>query len=199
MPIKPLLLLCTLALTPATGQLMERYRSSLGQHREFRAPFTQLRYLRMFDHPLESGGTLTFSHPDAIKLHYTRPFAASIVYEDGKVSRYREENGALVRQPSMDIVTRAITREMVRWLSADFGADFPYRASLVDGDSLHLELRPTNPAAAALFSSIELYLTEEKNYITRVKLIEESGDSIVIIHHTPDFGPIDRSEFRAPQ
>lgn len=190
-------MLCALLVSvPGADTLMEHYAPSLGQHRQFTAPFTQLRYMSMFDEPLESGGTITFSYPDAIKLHYTRPFEAVIVYSQGKLSRYRNEKGTLVEQPSMEIITKAITREMIRWLSADFGKDFPYHATVVNNDSLHLKLVPTNPAAAALFSSIELYLAPRAEYIRTVKLVEESGDSIVIHHESPSFAPVEPSVFQ---
>ncbi|MBD3243660.1 MAG: hypothetical protein GF331_23925 [Chitinivibrionales bacterium] len=178
-----------------TDSLLEVYAAAISRHTSFQAPFTQSRYIAMFEQPLVSTGTISFSHPGSIKLHYRSPFEAAIVLREGDMQRYRRQDGAWVAQPSLEIVTKAITGEMARWFAADFTSNFPYDVSVVADNPRHLRLRPRNAAAKTLFEAIELRFPEEPDYIEKVKLIETSGDSIVIEHGTPSFEPLEEKIF----
>lgn len=179
-----------------TDSLLQEYSAAISTHTSFQAPFTQSRYIAMFEKPLVSEGTISFAHPGSIKLHYSAPFEAVIVLRDGDMKRFRRQDGAWVEQPSLEIVTKAITSEMARWFAADFTSNFPYEVSVVGGDPRHLRLRPRNAAAKTLFEAIELRFPPEPNYIEKVKLVETSGDSIVIEHGRPSFEPLDEETFR---
>ncbi len=175
--------------------LLQVYSTAISTHTSFQAPFTQSRHIAMFDKPLVSKGVISFAHPGSIKLHYTAPFEAVILLRDGEMTRFRRQDGAWVEQPSLEIVTKAITSEMARWFSADFTSDFPYDVSVVDNDPRHLRLRPRNAAAKTLFEAIELRFPETPTYIEKVTLIETSGDAIVIEHGQPSFEPLGEETF----
>lgn len=181
-----------------TDSLLRVYSNRLSQHRHLSAPFTQYRYLSMFDRPLVSKGTVKFAHPDRFMLHYTEPFEAVILLKDGDLQRYRVVDGVYEQQPSLEIVTKAITGEMMRWLSAEFTSNFPYEVEVDPGNMRHLVLTPRNPAAKAIFSHMELFFPEEPDYLKKIKLVEESGDSIVVEHDKPSFAPLDESAFSVP-
>jgi hypothetical protein len=58
-----------------------------------------------------------------------------------------------------------------------------------------LHLVPESPATRALFDAIELSFPAVPDYIAKVKLVETNGDSLVIVHSTPSFAPVDPSVF----
>jgi len=178
--------------------LLQQYSVNLAEHKHFTASFTQKRYLSLFEKPLVSTGTITFSYPDNIKLHYKTPFESIILFTGGELHRFRKDADTYVEQPAMEIVTKAITREMMRWLRADFLHDFPYKASVKKGNPRDLILIPENAAAKTLFSAIELTFSKESHYIERIALIEQSKDSIVITHKTPSFTENDLADFSIP-
>lgn len=179
--------------------LLAVYSTAIAKHTSFTAAFTQSRHLAMFPEPLVSTGTITFAHPGSIRLHYKTPFEAVILLHGGKMKRYRIQDGAPVEQPSLEVVSKAITEEMARWFSADFTTDFPYDVSLVDNDPRHLRLKPQNAAARALFRAIELTFPDTPEYIQTVTLVETNGDKIVIEHEQPSFAPVDLSTFSVEQ
>jgi hypothetical protein len=181
-----------------TDSLLRVYASAISQHRSFAASFRQLRYLSVFERPLVSSGTITYAYPSNVKLHYTKPFEAIVMLSKGTVRRFRAEEGAFVEQPSLEIATKAITTEMTRWFSADFTRDFPYDVAVGAEDPRRIVLTPTRAGARALFSAIELTFAPEPDYIRKVKLIEQSGDSLVIVHDEPSFDPVPPSAFTVP-
>jgi len=178
--------------------LLQAYSARISRHNQFTARFRQSRHLSMFDAPLVSEGTIVFRAPGDVRLHYTSPFESVILFSGGTFSKYFVENGVWTHQPSLEIVTKAITREMTRWLSADFAADFPYTAHASAADLRRVVLVPRNAVAKAVFTSIELYFSPTAEYIQKVKLVEGSGDSTVIVHEAPAFGPVDPALFRRP-
>jgi hypothetical protein len=178
--------------------LLRVYASAVSRHRCFTASFRQRRYLSVFDRPLVSSGTITYAYPSSVKLHYTEPFEAVVMLCGEKVRRFRKEGGAFVEQPSLEIATRALTTEMTRWFSADFTEDFPYDAAVGDGDPRRIVLTPTRPGARALFSTIELTFAPTLDYIEKVKLVEQSGDSLVVQHDPPSFEPLSPAAFSLP-
>jgi outer membrane lipoprotein-sorting protein len=186
--------------TPAetVDSVLAFYESEIRKHPHFTTRFTQRRYMSLFDTPLVSEGTLKFSYPDRILLHYTEPFESIIFFMDGTIRRYLVKEGKHIEQPSLEIVAKAVTREMARWLSGSFTKNFPYTVTIDDTDSTHLVCTPENPAAQALFSAIHLFFVRKPVYIEKVKLIEQSGDSLVIEHEKPSFGKLSDDAFAVP-
>jgi outer membrane lipoprotein-sorting protein len=179
--------------------LLAFYSKSLSRNRHFSTSFTQSRYLSMFKKPLVSTGTISFSHPDRIRFHYKTPFESVILLAGGTMKRYRIENGVYTEQPSLEIVARAITKEITRYLSGDFtGDDFPYDVSIDPDNDRHVLLIPTRSAAKAVFERIELLFPDDPVYIRQIKLIEPSGDCITVEHDTPSFAPVPDSLFDVP-
>lgn len=178
--------------------LLSHYGSRISGHDHFTAGFTQSRYLAMFGKPLVSKGTVSFAAPDSFKLHYRDPFESVILFAGGTMRRYVVENGTYVEQPSMEIVAKAISKEMIRWLSGSFGDDFPYEVTIDPGNQRKISLSPKSAAARAIFSTIELVIAAKETYIESIRLNEPSGDYILIEHEPPDFSELDPHEFTLP-
>ncbi len=179
-----------------TDSLLSLYGSQLANHKEFQADFTQSRYLEMFGKPLISKGVLYFRAPSSFKLHYTSPFESVILFNGKKLQRFILEDGKYVEQPSMEIVAKAISREMIRWLSGTFDKDFPYKVNVESANPRRLELIPDSKMARAVFASIILHMADPPTYISSIRLNEPSGDYILIEHQQPDFSSLPQDEFQ---
>lgn len=149
----------------------------------------------MFKKPLVSTGTITFSYPDKIKFHYKTPFESVILLSEDSMERYRIEQGKHVKQPSLEIVAKAITKEVTRYLGGRFLEHFPYDVAIDFNNPRKFILTPTQKMAKAVFSTIELYFSRDSLYIAEIKLIEQSGDFIHIKHERPSFETISDSVF----
>jgi outer membrane lipoprotein-sorting protein len=172
------------------------YSQKLSQHKYFTASFTQSRYLSMFDKPLVSTGAISFAHPDKIRFHYKTPFESVLLLSKNSMKRYRIENGKAIEQPSLEIVAKAITREVARYMSGGFAArNFPYEIRLDEKNDRHVTLIPAISAAKAVFDKIEIRFPPDATYIKSIKLVEPGGDYILIEHGTPSFEPLADSVF----
>ncbi|MBD3392500.1 MAG: hypothetical protein GF418_10485 [Chitinivibrionales bacterium] len=199
----PFILLC-LVLIPLRSSaanldsLLAFYADRLTSHPYFAASFTQSRHLAMFDTPLVSTGTIYFAAPDRIRFHYKTPFESVILLSQGTMKRYRIENGEYVEQPSLEIVAKAITREITRYLSGEFATeDFPYDATIDPQNNRHMVLIPSRSAAKAVFERIEITFPADPVYIKEIKLVEPNGDFILVEHEKPSFDELPDSLFSA--
>lgn len=103
------------------------------------------------------------------------------------MKRYRIENGKYIEQPSHEVVAKAITREVMRYLGGEITKESPYNIKHDSSKPHQFILIPTHSMAKSVFSSIELTFSEDLLYIEQVKLTEHSGDYILIKHETPSF------------
>lgn len=179
----------------ADSALVE-YSKGLKKHENFKANFIQKRHISIFPAPLESEGTISFSSPDNIRFDYSKPFISYIIFSDGKMARYRIENGIPVKQHSMEIVAKAITREVMRFIKGEFSNEMPYEIKYDSNKPGEFTLIPVNSQAKAIFSSMVLIFAEDKSYIKTIKLFEKSGDNIIIEHNKPDFSPISKEIYK---
>lgn len=176
--------------------ILSAYSKELQKHNHFKAKFVQKRHISVFPAPLESEGTISFSAPDNIRFDYNKPFISYIIFSDGKMARYRLENGKAVKQHSMEIVAKAITREVMRFIKGEFSDKMPYEVKHDQNIPEEFTLIPVNSQAKAIFSSMVLIFSKDKSYIKTIKLFEKSGDNIIIEHDTPDFSPINSEIFK---
>lgn len=186
----------TRGISPQDSALLAKYEHNLTEHRHFTAQFTQKRHMSMFNKPLVSTGTIAFEYPDRIVFRYDTPFESVILFTEGTMKRYRKENDGYVEQPSLEIVAKAITKEILKYLSGSIFTDSPYTITIDTVNPRHITLVPQRSAAKALFESIELFLPETKEYVERIRLNEPSGDYIEIIHRAPSFAPVDQTLFK---
>lgn len=178
--------------------LLSEYSKNLAQHKHFCAKFTQSRSMSLFKKPLVSTGTISFSYPDKILFHYTTPFESNILLNDNTMTRYRIEQGKYILQPSLEIVAKAITREIMRFIKGELTKNSPFTVKLNAEKPRTFNLIPTNSMAKTIFSSIQLSFSASLQYIEEIKLIEQNGDYILVKHERPSFDPIPDSVFTIP-
>ncbi len=175
--------------------LLVLHSKYLTKHKHFQADFTQSRSMSLFKKPLISTGTISFSYPDKILFHYKTPFESIILLTNNEMKRYHIENGIYVEQPSLEIVAKAITREIMRFLKGEFGKNMPFTVRVKDEKPRTFILIPTNAMAKTIFSAIEITFSKTREYIEQIRLVEQSGDYILIQHEEPSFEPIPDSQF----
>lgn len=175
--------------------ILTEYAKGLQKHNNFKANFIQKRHISVFPAPLKSEGIISFSAPDNIRFDYSKPFESYIIFSEGKMARYRMEDGKPVKQHSMEIVAKAITREVMRFIRGEFSSEMPYQVEYNPHKEGEFTLIPVNSQAKAIFSSMVLIFSEDKNYIKTIKLFEKSGDFIIIEHEKPNFSPLNKEIF----
>ncbi len=175
--------------------LFSKASQKLGTHKHFQANFTQYRSMQLFKKPLVSQGTISFSYPDKIKFHYKKPFESIILLNNNSMERYRFEQGSYVKQPSLEIVAKAITKEVLTYFNGNFSNNFPYDVSLDTTTANRFILFPKSKMAQTIFSSMEILFSTEGDYVKEIKLNEQNGDYVHIIHEIPIFDSLPDKHF----
>ena len=175
--------------------LLAVHAEGLTKHRHFEADFTQTRYMSLFKKPLVSTGTISFSYPDKILFHYKTPFESVILLIGNTMKRYYREKDTWAEQPSLEIVAKAITKEIMRFLKGKFTENMPFIVHVKKERPRTFSLVPKNEMAKTVFSAIEVTFAESCEYIEKIKLIEQTGDYILVTHKKPSFAPIPDSRF----
>lgn len=149
----------------------------------------------MFKKPLISTGTISFSYPDKILFHYETPLEAVILLNNNKMKRYRIEKGEHIEQPSIEMVTKPIVRNIMHFFKGDFVKSGGFNVSINKDKSRTFILIPTDSKSKHFFSSIEFSFSENLQYIEEIKLTEPSEDYILVKHEQPSFKAVPDSIF----
>ena len=149
----------------------------------------------MFKKPLISTGTISFSYPDKILFHYKTPLEAVILLNNNKMKRYRIEKGEHIEQPSIEMVTKPIIRNIMHFFKGDFVKSGAFSVAINKDKSRTFILIPADSKSKHFFSSIEFSFSENLQYIEEIKLTEQSEDYILVKHEQPSFKAVPDSIF----
>ena len=193
----PVLIITFLTNTFASSadSLLTEYSKNLTLHKQFTADFTQYRYISMFKEPLISTGTIYFSYPDKILFHYKTPLEAKILLNNNKMKRFRVEEGKNIEQPSVEMVSKPIIRNIMHFFKGDFVKSRSFKVEISKNKPRTFILIPTDSGARDFFSSIEFSFSEDLQYLAEIKLVEKSSDYILIENEQPSFKPVPDSVF----
>jgi outer membrane lipoprotein-sorting protein len=179
----------------SADSLLAEYSKNLTLHKHFTADFTQYRYIAMFKKPLISTGTISFSYPDKILFHYKTPVEAVILLNNNRMKRYRIEKGEYIEQPSMDMVSKPIIRNIMHFFKGDFVKSGSFNVEINKDKSRAFILIPSDSKSKHFFSSIEFSFSENLQYLEEIKLTEQSDDYILVKHEQPSFKTVPDSIF----
>lgn len=179
----------------SADSLLAEYSKNLTLHKHFTANFTQYRYISMFKKPLISTGTISFSYPDKILFHYKTPVEAVILLNKNRMKRYRIEKGEYSEQPSMEMVSKPIIRNIMHFFKGDFIKSKSFNVEINKDKPRTFTLIPANSESKHFFSSIEFSFSENLQYLEEIKLTEQSEDYILVKNEQPSFKAVPDSIF----
>jgi hypothetical protein len=159
------------------GQLMHE----LSSVRSARARFTEKRFLKMLDRPIESSGTLAYEAPSRLEKHTLLPKRELMLVEQDKVtletgSRSRRRVLALSDYPAL----RAFVESMRSTLAGDQATlERFYKVDLVgDPDRWRLKLQPSDTKTKSLVR--EIRISGRRGEVTGVEVDQADGDRSVM-------------------
>jgi hypothetical protein len=179
----------------SADSLLAEYSKNLTLHKHFTADFTQYRHISMFKKPLISTGTLYFSYPDKILFHYKTPLEAKILLHNNRMKRFRVEDGKNIEQPSIEMISKPIIRNIMHFFKGDFVKSRSFKVEISNNKPGTFILIPVDSGARHFFSSIQFSFSEDLQYLAEIKLIEKSSDYILIKHEQPSFKAVPDSVF----
>ncbi|WP_277189683.1 LolA-related protein [Caballeronia sp. BR00000012568055] len=154
---------------------LDRLMNTLGAKKSGRAHFTETRYLKIAQQPLESSGELVFNAPDHLEKHTVSPKPENLVVDGDMLTVDR--NGHKTTVPLRNYPELGAFIESIQATLAGnrFALEKAYKVS-VDGhgDEWTMTLIPTDSRMVAKVASIVLAGTGDS--LTRVEIKQADGD-----------------------
>jgi outer membrane lipoprotein-sorting protein len=154
---------------------LDRLMNTLGAKKSGRAHFTETRYLKIAQQPLESSGELVFNAPDHLEKHTVSPKPENLVVDGDMLTVDR--NGHKTTIPLRNYPELGAFIESIQATLAGnrFALENAYKV-VVDGhgNDWTMTLIPTDSRMAAKVASIVLAGTGDS--LTRVEIKQADGD-----------------------
>ena len=163
----------TAAGTPASTWTLDRLMSTLGAKKSGHAHFTETRWLKIAQEPLESSGELVFAAPDHLEKHTVSPKPENLVVDGDMLTIDR--NGRKTTIPLRNIPEAAAFIESIRATLAGnrFALENVYKVSITgQGDDWTMTLVPIDSRMKEKVSSITLAGTGAALARVEVKLAD---------------------------
>jgi len=142
--------------------------------------FTQYKHLDFLSNDIESKGKMAFKTPDMVKWQYTKPFAYTVIFKDGKL--YINDDG---NKSNMDVGGNKIFEQLNQLITASIRGDmfddtqFDISYFKKEGESL-IHFLPKDAQFADFIKAFHLTFNT-KGEVEQVKMIEPSGDYTRIV------------------
>jgi outer membrane lipoprotein-sorting protein len=165
----------TLAVAADAPWTLDRLMNTLGAKKSGRAHFTETRYLKIAQEPLESSGELVFVAPDHLEKHTASPKPENLVVDGDMLTVDR--NGRKVTIPLRNYPELGAFIESIRATLAGnrFALENAYTVSIDGkGDDWTMTLVPTDSRMKQKVSSITLAGTGAA--LARVEIRQADGD-----------------------
>ncbi|SAK78256.1 LolA family protein [Caballeronia ptereochthonis] len=160
---------------PASGWTLDRLMNTLGAKKSGRAHFTETRYLKIAQEPLESSGELVFVAPDHLEKHTLSPKPENLVVDGDMLTvdrNGRKVTIALRNYPELGAFIDSIRATLA---GNRFALENAYKVSIAgQGDNWTLTLVPTDSRMQKKVSEITLAGTGAT--LARVEIRQADGD-----------------------
>ena len=145
-----------------------------------RADFRQEKHLQILARPIISTGTFIFQAPGSLRWEYRSPVRSVLLMHEGKVKKFIEQGGGLQEDKTMGFGTmQVVLADIANWLDGRFADNDMFSVTFPDDRTVLLV--PKDKGLAALISSIELKLAEQKGLLDAVTIFEGPQSSTRLI------------------
>ncbi|SAK92693.1 acyltransferase [Caballeronia temeraria] len=165
----------TISVAAGAPWTLDRLMNTLGAKKSGRAHFTETRYLKIAQEPLESSGELVFVAPDHLEKHTVSPKPENLVVDGDMLTVDR--NGRKVTIPLRNYPELGAFIESIRATLAGnrFALENAYKVSIAGtGDDWTMTLVPIDSRMQQKVSSITLAGTGAA--LARVEIRQADGD-----------------------
>lgn len=167
----------------AQQQLMlERFSQAAAAIRTLDCSFTQVKTLRFLNDKMTSQGRMLYDAGGKLRWEYTQPYQYTFVINGDKVHiKSRQSFHSIdIRQSRLfqgiaEVMMQSVTGKGLT-ASSNFGC-----AMYTHGGEWVALLSPRRKEMKKLFKEIHLHLSASKQVVTRVEMVEPSGDTTVIV------------------
>jgi outer membrane lipoprotein carrier protein len=147
------------------------------------ARFVQNKKMAMFDMPVTIKGELYIENPDKFAWVVIDPIKYTLIITDDTVKKWDPSTGinklALKKNPMF----KAMVEQITFWFSGSYAScKKNYHIDLITDESIVLKFIPKkHNQASQILSSITLVFQNNKQYISKIQLLEKNSDLTEIL------------------
>lgn len=169
-----------------TDAFQEKLFSVIETTNTIQSPFVQEKHLSVFEDVITSNGQFFFKKENQLRWEYTAPFQYLILFnndkiwikDDEKVSTFDTKSNQMFKQIN-DMMTNVLQGKILQ-------ENAEYRKEYFENDAYYyIKLYPVKEDVKEFLQEIHLSFDKEKYTVTKIKMVETSGDFTSISFTAP--------------
>lgn len=163
------------------GEMVSTITRVASSIRTMQCDFVQTKQLSIMNDKLVSRGRMYYKQPNQLRWQYTSPYTYTFVINGNRIMMQSAAKRNVIDVKSSRLF-KSITRIMMNSVtgkSLNSSSDFKVRM-FADDDEWMAELTPVKKEMKQMFRTIKLFFNERRSIVTKVEMLEKSGDTTVI-------------------
>lgn len=109
-----------------TRQFFAELEKCHGGNKSLATVFDQEKHLKMLKNPLRAQGSIYFAPPDHLRFEITHPFRSVLLYNQGNIQRFEQEEGKWTELDARAVRVMALVMEQIsQWMQGKFEPQSP--------------------------------------------------------------------------
>lgn len=159
------------------AKIIEAIDQTAKSMRTLQCNFRQVKTLSLLSEEIVSQGTMHYRQPDRLRWQYKLPYSYIFIVNGSRVMMENSDGKSVVdaRQSKM---FKEITQIMINSVTGKCLSDGKsFKVSIYsEGGEWVAHLVPTNKEMKSMFSLVKLHVNPQRRMVTRVDLVEKTGD-----------------------
>jgi outer membrane lipoprotein carrier protein len=147
------------------------------------AKFIQNKKMAMFDMPVTIKGELYIENPDMFAWVVKAPIEYTLIVTDDTVKKWDPSTGVHKLSLKENPMFKAMIEQITFWFSGSYSScKKDYHIELITNNFIELKFVPKeHNQASQMLSSITLFFQNNKQYISKIQLLEKNKDLTEIL------------------
>ena len=147
------------------------------------AEFIQTKKMAMFDMPVTITGKLYIENPDKFSWMVIEPIEYTLIITDDIVKKWDPSSGVNKMSLKKNPMFKAMIEQITFWFSGSYAScKKDYHIKLINNESIVLKFIPKeHNQASQMLSNITLFFQKNKQYISKIQLLEKNNDLTEIL------------------
>lgn len=173
-----LVLLILLVVLPTGVQAddFERLRRDSSRISTISADFVQKKSMKILAKPLVSEGKFFYAAPSSIRWEYSKPIKSVVISGRGTTKRYIASGGKMIEDKTGGAqAMKIVLDEVAGWMSGKFNSNPSFTATLKEGTSMQITLKPVGKSMAGMIEKIEITVSRKDASVQSVRIVESAS------------------------
>jgi len=171
-----LLILMTVLPAGVRADDFEQLRKDSARIATISADFVQKKSMKILSKPLVSEGKFFYAAPSSIRWEYHKPVKSVVISGRGTTKRYIASGGKMIEDKTGGAqAMRMVLDEVAGWMSGKFNSNPSFTATLKEGTSTQITLKPAGKSMAGMIEKIEITVSRKDGSVQSVRIVESAS------------------------